>query len=356
MAKKKKRNAEKAEHIIDNIPNKYSQQPRSSKPKRRSDFSFFCSFPLSNSGSLQGSSFGEGGSSNVTLNSLHGRHAEGKKMPEHSLIRCSKSQNRGLRFSSNFYNTPLIEVETVAQNELFDCCSERNVSEQTSDSARSLECTPKKSQVTEGIGFRITPGSIVWAKTACQMWWPAEAERKHVIQLGRAGSKQMIVFGTTKMIMDERSNLADSRNQDTDGHVLVEFYGSHDIAWLDPARDLSELEDCFQEKSCNPMEDFQDALKQALQRKEYLSSCRELCKSPNGPNHSDQQDEFSDKWTSSISSRADDDFLERGRGKRERKPKLHFDEVTFPMTSDKKVRRLRIMRYLGLSAPIGSPF
>jgi hypothetical protein len=50
MAKKKKRNAEKAEHIIDNIPNKYSQKPRSSKPKRRSDFSFFYSFPLSNSG------------------------------------------------------------------------------------------------------------------------------------------------------------------------------------------------------------------------------------------------------------------------------------------------------------------
>jgi hypothetical protein len=50
MAKKKKRNAEIAEHIIDNIPKKYSQQPRSSKPKRRSDFSFFYSFPISNSG------------------------------------------------------------------------------------------------------------------------------------------------------------------------------------------------------------------------------------------------------------------------------------------------------------------
>jgi len=48
--KKKKRNAEIAEHIIDNIPKKYSQQPRSSKPKRRSDFSFFYSFPISNSG------------------------------------------------------------------------------------------------------------------------------------------------------------------------------------------------------------------------------------------------------------------------------------------------------------------
>jgi hypothetical protein len=87
----------------------------------------FCLELYLSTGSLQGSSFGEVGSSNVALNSLHGRNAEGKKMPEHSLFRCSKSQNRGLRFSSNYYKTPLIEVETVAQNELFDYCSDRFV-------------------------------------------------------------------------------------------------------------------------------------------------------------------------------------------------------------------------------------
>lgn len=331
MAKKKKiKNAEKAKQI-DNIQ-KYSQQPRSSqKPRRRSDFSFFYSYPLSNSGSLLGSSCGEVGLSNVTTNSLLDWNAEGKKLPDHSLVRCSKSQNKRPQIASNFSETTVVEVETIVQNELFGSSSERNVGEQTSDTTGSLEFTPQKSEVTESNGFCITPGSIVWAKTACQTWWPAE-------------------------IMDERSTLADSRNQDTGGHVLVEFYGSHDNAWLDPARDLSLLEDCFQERSCNPMEDFQDALKQALQRKEFLSSCREFFKSPDGPNHSDQQDQSSDKWTSSTSSRAEDDFLERRRGKRERKRKLHFDEVTFPLTSTKKVRRFRIMRYLGLSAPIGSPF
>ncbi|XP_075639610.1 uncharacterized protein LOC142611382 isoform X1 [Castanea sativa] len=333
MAKKKKiKNSEKA-GLVDNV-SKYSQKPRSSIPRRRFDFSFFYSFPISNSGSSLGSSCGEVGLSNVTTNSLHDRNAEGRKLPEHSLVWCSKSQNKGPQIASNFSETTVVEVETIVQNENFGSCSDRNVGEQSSDTARSLEFTPKKSQVTESNSFCITPGNVVWAKTAYKTWWPAE-------------------------IMDERSTSADSKNQDTGGHVLVEFYGSHDNAWLDPARDLSLLEDvskCFEERSCNPMEDFQDALKQALQRKEYLSSCRQLFKSLDGLNHSDQQDQSSDKWTPSISSRAEHDFLVKGRGKRERKRKLQFDEVTFPLTSTKKVRRFRIMRYLGLSAPIGSPF
>ncbi|KAK9985656.1 hypothetical protein SO802_030607 [Lithocarpus litseifolius] len=311
MAKKKKmKNSEKAEQV-DNI-SKYSQKPRSSKPRRRFDFSFFYSFPISNSGSSLGSSCGEVGLSNVTTNSLHDRNAEGRKLPEHSLVWCSKSQNKGPQIASNFSETTVVEVETIVQNENFGSCSDRNVGEQSSDAARSLEFTPKKSQVSESNSFCITPGSVVWAKTACKTWWPAE-------------------------IMDERSTSADSKNQDTGRHVLVEFYGSRDNAWLDPARDLFLLED-------------------ALQRKEYISSCGQLFKSLDGPNHSDQQDQSSGKWTSSISSRAEHDFLVKGRGKRERKRKLQFDEVTFPLTSTKKVRRFRIMRYLGLSAPIGSPF
>ncbi|KAF5473647.1 hypothetical protein F2P56_010247 [Juglans regia] len=329
--KKKTKNSPKSEQI-DNLPYYHSQKPRSSPPKRRSDFSsFFYSAPLSNSGSLPGSSCGEVGLSNVTMNSLHDRNAEGKQLPEHPLVQCCKFQDKELRFSSDFSETLILEVETVAQNELFDTLSERNVGEQTSDTSRSVECTPSKSHATESNGFCITPGSVVWAKTASHMWWPAK-------------------------ITDRRYNSADTRNQDTGGHVLVEFYGSNDIAWLDPARDLSQLEDCFEERSCNPMEDFQDALKQALLGKGCLSSCGELFKSPDDLNDSDQQYHSSEKWTSSISSRAEDDFLERGRGKRERKRKLHFDEVTFPLMSAKKVRRFRIMRYLGLSAPIGSPF
>ncbi|CAN6460690.1 unnamed protein product [Victoria cruziana] len=60
--------------------------------------------------------------------------------------------------------------------------------------------------------------------------------------------------------------------------------------------------------------------------------------------------------SASCSSRSEEDGDERGRGKRKRKPKLHFDETTFSAKSVKKLRRLRIMRYLGLVAPPGSPF
>lgn len=32
----------------------------------------------------------------------------------------------------------------------------------------------KKLQVRGSTGVCITPGNAVWAKTACQVWWPAE--------------------------------------------------------------------------------------------------------------------------------------------------------------------------------------
>lgn len=42
---------------------------------------------------------------------------------------------------------------------------------------------------------------------------------------------------------------------------------------------------------------------------------------------------ITDKSTLSVSSRTEDDILERGRGKRERKPKLHFDVSYYHQTS-----------------------
>ncbi|TYK25173.1 PWWP domain protein [Cucumis melo var. makuwa] len=71
------------------------------------------------------------------------------------------------------------------------------------------------------------------------------------------------------------------------------------------------------------------------------------------------QDQSCDKGSSSNSSRIEDNDLhqDRGRGKRERKPKVPFDEeMTISLKSTRKFRRMRIMRYLGLAAPVGSPF
>lgn len=78
-------------------------------------------------GSSLGSSCGEVGLSNITTNSLHDRNAEGRKLPEHSLVWCSKSQNKGPQIASNFSETTVVEVETIVQNENFGSCSDRFV-------------------------------------------------------------------------------------------------------------------------------------------------------------------------------------------------------------------------------------
>ncbi|KAJ7972319.1 PWWP domain protein [Quillaja saponaria] len=295
MAKRRTLQRKKSQKIneIDNIP-QYTSQPRSSPPKRRTDFSIFFSHSssLSNSGSLLGSSYGEVTLSNVTISSLQGGNTEEIELPECSLVQCSRKSCKE-------------KAHTVG------------VSESTLD----------RSHVTDSNGLAIAPGSVVWAKTDCQMWWPSE-------------------------IMGESFTSADQGN---DGHVLVQFYGNRSCAWVDPTKDISEFNDSFEEKSCNPLEDFQEALKQALQRKDHLSSCRELFDSPDI--HSCQQDHSSDKLASSTSSRSvDDNILERRRGKRARTCKVRFDEVTFPQKSERKFRRFKIMRYLGLTAPFGSPF
>lgn len=78
-------------------------------------------------GSSLGSSCGEVGLSNVTTNSLHDRNAKGRKLPEHSLVWCSKSQNKGPQIASNFSETTVVEVEAIVQNENFGSCSDRFV-------------------------------------------------------------------------------------------------------------------------------------------------------------------------------------------------------------------------------------
>ncbi|XP_057983395.1 uncharacterized protein LOC131168156 isoform X6 [Malania oleifera] len=290
MAKQRKRVKKQR---IDRLPMCF-QQPRSPPRKRRTDFSlFFCSSSassLTNSFhqvSLLEYSSGKDGLSNVTVANSDDRMDIGNIVSTCSRIQCKESKDGGRGFLSNVVEVPIAEVESVAQKTLSDPSNKRNFDEQQCDTAETLDFTPIKSQITEINDVSITPGSIVWAKTACQMWWPAE---------------------------------------------------------------------CFEERSSNPMEDFQDALQEALGRKERINSCGQLFGSPNGCSNSNRLDQSSDKWNSSSSSRTEDDFLGKGRGKRKRKPKVHFDEVTFPLKSVRKVRRFRIMRYLGLAAPIGSPF
>ncbi|XP_044498457.1 uncharacterized protein LOC123220325 isoform X2 [Mangifera indica] len=304
---------------IDNIP-KYSHQPRSPAPKRRrTDFSVFSnSSSLCNSGYLLGQSSVQDGLSCATISSSADGQDNRKMMLELSSARSCKSQGQGDKLFSKFYKAPAMEAESVVHDAVIDLCGDRKLGKEIKDNEEILDISPKRTQVLEKIGVCLTPG---------------------------------------KVIIEEKSLSINSANQGSDGHVLVQFYGNCHSAWVDPARDVSELEDSFEERCLNSSENFQDALKQALlQRKEHISSCREFLASPDRSNLSVQQDQLSGKWTSSTSSGLVTNLPKRGKEKRERKPKIHFDEVTFPLKSSRKIRRFKIMRYLGLIAPIGSPF
>lgn len=90
---------------------------------------------------------------------------------------------------------------------------------------------------------------------------------------------------------------------------------------------------------------------EALHYKKHQRSSKESSGSPDGPDCVNHHDQLHERDNSSSSSRAG-----TVRSKRERKPKVHFDEVSFPLYTSRKVRRFKIMRSLGLAAPVGSPF
>ncbi|KAI3441457.1 uncharacterized protein J3R85_002372 [Psidium guajava] len=89
---------------------------------------------------------------------------------------------------------------------------------------------------------------------------------------------------------------------------------------------------------------------------DHTSSFQQLS-SPDEANNLDRVDPYSGGCIISNPSSIEDDSLEKGRGKRKRKPRSFFsDDLYSPSRSPKKVRRYRIMRYLGLMAPVGSPY
>ncbi|WCJ34429.1 hypothetical protein M5689_015740 [Euphorbia peplus] len=322
MAKKSMASKKKLNNSIDNVP-PFSKQPRSPAPKRRSDFSsFFSNTSISSSGSFRH------GFSSITTTSVEDAKDEENSLAALSVVlRCGNFANKKSKKLPNFLKTPVLGIESVAQNTILDRCGS---SEETI--AMENDAMLGGARVNESCSVCATPGNVVWAKKDCQMWWPAE-------------------------IIGETSSITDSRSQGECGHVLVQFYGNHGSAWVDPARDLSQLDNCFEERSCNPMEKFQDALKQALKRKEDLStSYGQRAGSADESSQPSQQDEPCDKCTSSISSRTESDVLERRTSKRIRKGKLLFADAVFLPKSPTKVRRLRILRYLGLVPPVGSPF
>ncbi|PKA58802.1 hypothetical protein AXF42_Ash000895 [Apostasia shenzhenica] len=181
-----------------------------------------------------------------------------------------------------------------------------------------LLCSLDKSTIpSRDLDAWLAPGNIVWVKTITGGWWPAEVVdiiapegivRRHVRQ------------------------------------VVVQLFGCHELTWVRKAEDLSQFSDCYEERCKNHSEAFQDALKQALCKYGHEM----VGTSQNG---------FIDACDSSVSSSTKHGHDEEGgRGRRRRKLKIHFDEISVPDKPARKLRRLKIMRMLGLVAPVGSPF
>ncbi|KAL2953569.1 hypothetical protein AAZX31_19G172000 [Glycine max] len=236
MAKKRTTPQKKKTQTIIPMP-KHSQQPRSSPPKRRTDFSFFTRSPSSfsnpTSGSSPGSSSGEVRLSNVASSSLQGRKMVMKQFSEDIMVQCSIYQEGRPVCSSESFDTPVVEVDSAVQDEILNLGGHRAACNEKIDISKMSESTRLESYVCDSSSLAATPGNVVWARTDGQVWWPAE-------------------------ILEETSALS---NPGSGGHVLVQFYGNLPSAWIDPMTDISTFEDSFEDKSNNPSEDFQQALK-----------------------------------------------------------------------------------------------
>lgn len=233
---------------------------------------------------------------------------------------------------------PLNEVEPVIKYGTPSSCGNRKVRSSSSSYLNKnvlkepLLYSSDKSilQVTRDVDTWLALGNIVWVKAVHNGWWPAE-------------------------VRDLR--FLDSNDNQRNARVLVELFKLQERVWVDTSV-LSQFPKCFEERSENTSEAFKDALKQALCKyenripKPSLSRCTAELQSPT------QNDKSPDasKTSVSTSGKDDDDAKEEGRGKRKRKTKIHFDEMAVPDNPVRKNRRLKIMRLLGLTAPVGSPF
>lgn len=257
------------------------------------------------------------------------RHREA--MAELSLFPCTtfwKGPEEGILL--NTFEVP------VTINESRNSCKNRNIRSYSDDYVRTSEVplpSPpdnSTSPVSGNADAWLRPGSVVWAKTLYHEWWPAE-------------------------VVDGKFDRKCSGSQHA-GYVLVQLFGNNQQTWVDPIGDLSQFDHCYEERSINPLTAFQDALKQALCKHGHTSPRIQSDGSSGELKSSTPHEHSLDEWSTPSSSRTKDDFMEGGRGRRKRKLKIHFDELTFQEKPMRRLRRLRIMRNLGLAAPAGSPF
>ncbi|KAL1813243.1 hypothetical protein ACET3Z_023308 [Daucus carota] len=281
-------------------PDSHKQSRSSPLPKPGSEFSVVLSPP--------------------SMSNLHDHEEESESSKEKSSTLIESTPDAKIDEKTDLLNLPLaqwVQPQNKRKIVSLETSTQKVISPVKLESVQSL--TQSDVDVQRGDVCH-TPGCVVWAKKASQMWWPAE-------------------------VLVHEALAPNSCTENTGGLVLVHYYGSEKSDWVDPARDLSPFEECFEERSRNPSEEFQQALKQALHQKKHQSSTTKLIVPAQG-----------DACLNSTNSNKTEDCSVKGRGKRQRKPKVHFDELSISSNSAKDSRRLRIMRSLGLAPPIGSPF
>lgn len=175
-------------------------------------------------------------------------------------------------------------------------------------------------------------GQLVWAKYARFPWWPA-------------------------LVIDQRGSLegkGGTPSADTD--VLVRFFGTYDYGWVDPFVNLSDFDVKQTERSRLRKKALQKGVEEA---NDFRSSGKlpdkwdpVYDKSQNG--HSNGVIESAEELK--VLPGPDGEPTER-KTPRKRKPKVLFEEEgRVERKPARTLRRLRVMRQLGLVAPAGSPF
>ncbi|CAK9276563.1 unnamed protein product [Sphagnum jensenii] len=180
---------------------------------------------------------------------------------------------------------------------------------------------------------RFMPGQLVWAKFARFPWWPAQVTDERTVQEGTGGHQR----------------------DDTD--VLVHFFGTYDFGWVDPNVGLAEFDAKLQERSKIHKKALQKGIEEALEFRNSGKLPEFFAVEPREPEPQMPNNSHCNGIQAHASQSTPEDEETGRRLSRKRKPKvLYEEEERVQRKPERRLRRLRIMRQLGLVAPAGSPF